>query len=134
MNDEFLLSLPAYTLLLKDSTGALLLRHGQDMWLPLFTDEDAVRTFVERSGLAVQRGLLRKAGKTGGCHFGTSHVFTEKTEPGKRYLRCTVKTSIWSRRVDVPRLNPAKSTDSSLAVADWTLCEAFRAACQQSEQ
>jgi hypothetical protein len=47
--EQFILTFPMYTLLLKDGTGTILLRHGQDIWLPLFTDSDAIRTYLERS-------------------------------------------------------------------------------------
>jgi hypothetical protein len=50
MEEQFILTFPVYALLLKDGTGTILLRHGtDDIWLPLFTDRDAVQTYLERS-------------------------------------------------------------------------------------
>jgi hypothetical protein len=49
MEEQFVLTFPMYALLLKDGTGTILLRHGTDIWLPLFTDRDAVQTYLERS-------------------------------------------------------------------------------------
>lgn len=52
MADEpFILTFPVYALLLKDGTGTIFLRHGTDLWLPLFTDSDAVKTYLERSDI-----------------------------------------------------------------------------------
>jgi hypothetical protein len=48
-DDAFALKFPVYSLLLKDLSGVILLRHGQEMWLPLFTDIEAAATFVERA-------------------------------------------------------------------------------------
>jgi hypothetical protein len=48
-DERFVLTFPMYTLLFKDGTGTILLRHGSDIWLPLFTDSDAVQTYLERS-------------------------------------------------------------------------------------
>ena len=48
-DDQFVLTFPMYALLLKDGTGTILLRTGADIWLPLFTDSDAVQTYLERS-------------------------------------------------------------------------------------
>lgn len=49
MEEQFVLTFPVYVLLLKDGTGTILLRYGTDIWLPLFTDRDAVQTYLERS-------------------------------------------------------------------------------------
>jgi hypothetical protein len=47
--DEFVITFPVYALLLNDGSGVVALRHGTDIWLPLFTDNDAVQTYLERS-------------------------------------------------------------------------------------
>ena len=49
MEDQFVMKFPVYSLLLKDASGVILLRHGQELWLPLFTDKDAAQTYLERS-------------------------------------------------------------------------------------
>ena len=49
MDEQFVLTFPTYALLLKDGTGTVFLQNGEDIWLPLFTDDDAVRTYLERS-------------------------------------------------------------------------------------
>jgi hypothetical protein len=49
MEEQFVLKLPVYALLLKDGTGTVFLRHGTNVWLPLFSDRDAVQTYLERS-------------------------------------------------------------------------------------
>jgi hypothetical protein len=42
---------PFFSVLLKDGTGVIFIRHGSDLWLPLFTDHDSVHTYLERSGI-----------------------------------------------------------------------------------
>jgi hypothetical protein len=80
MDDEaFIMTFPAYSLLLKDGSGAILLQNRAEIWLPIFTDRDSVQTYVERSeikdclvveipdAVAFKRFLLNppsRAGKT----------------------------------------------------------------------
>jgi len=47
--DRFILTFPMYALLFKDGTGTILLRDGQNMFIPLFTDSDSAQTYLERS-------------------------------------------------------------------------------------
>ena len=47
----FELTFPMYALLHKDGTGTIMLKHDQDIWLPLFTEDTNVLTYAERSGL-----------------------------------------------------------------------------------
>lgn len=49
MAAEFAMKFPVYSLLLKDGSGVIMLRHGSDLWLPVFTDKDSVQTYLERS-------------------------------------------------------------------------------------
>ncbi len=49
MDGEFVLKFPVYGLLLKDASGVIMLKHGSDLWLPLFTDRDSVETYLARS-------------------------------------------------------------------------------------
>jgi len=49
MEGQFILTFPMFALLLKDGTGTIMLRHGPDIWLPLFTDRDSALTYLERS-------------------------------------------------------------------------------------
>lgn len=51
MDESHALTLPVYSLLLKDGTGVVFLRHGSDLWLPLFTGRECVQTYLERSGI-----------------------------------------------------------------------------------
>lgn len=51
MDDGFVFTFPVYAFLLKDGSGAIAVRHGTDIWLPLFTDSDAARTYLERSDI-----------------------------------------------------------------------------------
>jgi hypothetical protein len=44
-------SLPLYTFLLKDSSGAVFLRHGEDLWLPLFTSLENAALYAKRASL-----------------------------------------------------------------------------------
>jgi hypothetical protein len=45
----FAMKFPVYGLLFRDLSGVILLRHGEEMWLPLFTDIESATTFVERT-------------------------------------------------------------------------------------
>jgi hypothetical protein len=51
MEEQFILTFPMYSLLLKDGTGIMYLRHDKEIWLPLFTDQAAVETYLERSDI-----------------------------------------------------------------------------------
>jgi hypothetical protein len=48
-SDACALKFPVYGLLFKDLSGVILLRHEEEMWLPLFTDLDAAATFIEQA-------------------------------------------------------------------------------------
>lgn len=43
--------LPVYTLLLKDSSGPVFLRQGNDLWLPIFTSLEYATNFVTCASL-----------------------------------------------------------------------------------
>ena len=47
--ESFLFTYPVYAFLLKDGTSAIYHRHGNEICLPLFTDQDAARTYLQRS-------------------------------------------------------------------------------------
>ncbi len=49
MADGFALKFPVFALLFKDSSGVVKLRHGEDIFLPIFSDDDSVQTYLERS-------------------------------------------------------------------------------------
>ena len=51
MEQEFVLNLPMFALLFPDRTGTIFVQHGEDILLPLFTDRDAVVTFLDRSDI-----------------------------------------------------------------------------------
>ena len=43
--------LPLYTFLLKNSSGAVFLRHGDDLWMPLFTSAEFAELYATRNSL-----------------------------------------------------------------------------------
>ena len=55
MTDDFAMKFPVHSLLLKDGSGVILLRHGPALWLPIFTDADALETYVERAEIRAYR-------------------------------------------------------------------------------
>lgn len=96
MEEQFLLTFPVYALLFKDGTGTILLRHGTEIWLPLFTDHDAVQTYLERS--QIDECLVREIRTTAElgvflrnppCRSGTykvGWVIIDPIDPGPRIV------------------------------------------------
>jgi hypothetical protein len=53
--------LPLYTFLLKDSSGPVFLRHGEDLWLPLFTSLEFADLYARRTSLECVLRTLKTA-------------------------------------------------------------------------
>jgi hypothetical protein len=51
MATAFVVTYPVYAILSKDATTTVFLRHGQDLWLPLFTDQASLLTYAGNEGL-----------------------------------------------------------------------------------
>jgi len=94
MDDSFLLTFPMYALLLKDGTGTIFFRHGENILLPLFTDKDAVQTFLERSEIqeclvqelqtAANLGAFLRNPPSRSGNNDVCHVIFDPLDPGPR--------------------------------------------------
>jgi hypothetical protein len=63
MSEDFAMRFPVRSLLLKDGSSVMLLRHGNSLWLPIFTDADSLATYIERSEIRDYREIALATAK-----------------------------------------------------------------------
>jgi hypothetical protein len=111
MNHGFVFMFPVFTLLPMDRPGPLRLTAGRELFVPVFTDADAVRTFLERSPITECRVLALADGaalaeflrspllRTARC--GPEKVLVDPKDPGPGWMR------VFDRRTLIAALSGA---------------------------